>query len=256
MHHAVEPCRALQRWRGAPQAVHSAPITAHRRPPRMEPCRERHTDDPTGVSTYSGGSMSTPTRRLVCIVRLLATACLTLALATPAVAQFGGLKKKAQQAAGAEATKKVGDTTAAQKGAEPAPAAGGGGGGTESLVLDEQLVDQFIAGLKAGEAEREAAKKENTPYGQYTRDAEAYKAAQAKCDEAHQTFTSRMLADEKLRERYSAYAEKMVQAQEKQDQKKVEAYADSSMAIVDPACVVKQPKQPDNYYDAQRKVDS
>jgi hypothetical protein len=203
--------------------------------------------------------MSTPPRRLVCTVRMLAIACLILALAAPAAAQFGGLKKKAQQAAGAEAAKKAGDSPAAQNGAAPAPAEAGGGNGAagqEAVVLDEKLVDQYIAGLKAGEAERETAKKESTPYGQYTRDAEAYKAAQARCDEAHQTFASRMLADEKLRERYNAYAEKMVQAQEKQDQKKVEAYADSSMAMMDPACVVKQPKQPDDYYDAQRKIDS
>ena len=128
--------------------------------------------------------MPTPTRRAVCIVRMLAIACLTLALVTPTAAQFGGLKKKAQQAAGAEAAKKAGDSTAAQKGAAPAPAAGGGGGGTETVVLDDQLVDQFIAGLKAGKAEREAAKKEDTPYGRYNRDAAAYAAAKAKCEAA------------------------------------------------------------------------
>jgi hypothetical protein len=203
--------------------------------------------------------MSTPTRRLVCIVRMLAIACLTLALATPAVAQFGGLKKKAQQAAGAEAAKKAGDSTAAQKGAAPAPAeaaGGNGAGGQEAVVLDEKLVDQYIAGLKAGEAEREAAKKENTPYGQYRRDSEAYKAAKAKCDAAHETFTSRMLADEKLRERYSAAADKMIKAQEAGDQKQQAAWADSAMAMMDPACLVKEPKQPDDYYEAQRKIDS
>jgi len=200
--------------------------------------------------------MSTPTRRLVCIVRMLVPACLTLALATPAAAQFGGLKKKAQQAAGAEAAKKVGDSTAAQKDAAPAPAAGGGGGGTETVVLDDQLVDQFITGLKAGKAEREAAKKENTPYAQYLRDSEAYKAAKAKCDAAHETFTTRMLADSVLRERYSAATDKMIKAQEAGDQKQQEAWADSAMAIMDPACIVKEPKQPDDYYESQRKIDS
>jgi hypothetical protein len=203
--------------------------------------------------------MSTPPRRLVCTVRMLAIACLTLALATPAAAQFGGLKKKAQQAAGAEAAKKAGDSTAAQKGAAPAPAeaaGGNGAGGQEAVVLDEKLVDQYIAGLKAGNAEREAAKKENTPYGQYQRDSEAYKAAKAKCDAAHETFTSRMLADSVLRERYSAAADKMIKAQEAGDQKKQAAWADSAMAIMDPACLVKEPKQPDDYYEAQRKIDS
>lgn len=203
--------------------------------------------------------MSTPTRRLVCIVRMLAIACLTVALATPAVAQFGGLKKKAEKAAGAEAAKKAGDTTAAQKAAAPAPAeaaGGNGAGGQEAVVLDEKLVDQYIAGLKAGNAEREAAKKENTPYGQYLRDSEAYKAAKAKCDAAHETFTTRMLADSVLRERYSAAADKMIKAQEAGDQKKQEAWADSAMAMMDPACLVKEPKQPDDYYEAQRKIDS
>ncbi|HJX87939.1 MAG TPA: hypothetical protein VJ277_10305, partial [Gemmatimonadales bacterium] len=197
--------------------------------------------------------MSTPPRRLVCTVRMLAVACLTLALATPAAAQFGGLKKKAQQAAGAEAAKKAGDSTAAEKDAAPVPT---GGGGTEAVVLDDQLVDQYIAGLKAGQAEREAAKKENTSYGQYTRDADAYKVAKAKCDAAHETFTSRMVADEKLQKRYTAAADKMIKAQEAGDQKQQEAWADSAMAIMDPACIVKEPKQPDDYYESQRKIDS
>jgi len=197
--------------------------------------------------------MSTPPRRLVCTVRMLAIACLTLALATPAAAQFGGLKKKAQQAAGAEAAKKAGDSTAAEKDAAPVPT---GGGGTEAVVLDDQLVDQYIAGLKAGQAEREAAKKENTSYGQYTRDADAYKVAKAKCDAAHETFTSRMVADEKLQKRYTAAADKMIKAQEAGDQKQQEAWADSAMAIMDPACIVKEPKQPDDYYESQRKIDS
>jgi len=185
---------------------------------------------------------------------MLAIACLTLALATPAAAQFGGLKKKAQQAAGADAAKKAGDPPAEQKGAAPAPT--GGRGGTEAVVLDDQLDDQYIAGLKAGQAEREAAKKENTPYGQYTRDADAYKAAKAKCDAAHETFTNRMIADEKLRERYNAAADKMIKAQEAGDQKQQAAWADSAMAIMDPACIVKEPKQPDDYYESQRKIDS
>ena len=200
--------------------------------------------------------MSTPPRRLVCTVRMLAIACLTLALATPAAAQFGGLKKKAQQAAGAEAAKKAGDTTAAQKGAAPAPAGGEGGGGTEAVVLDDKLVDQYIAGLKAGQAEREAAKKENTVYGRYQRDAEAYKVGKAKCDEAQANFPARLTADEKYRERYSAMADKMMKAQETGDQKKAQIYADSSLALVDPGCVIKDPQQPEGYYDAERAVDN
>jgi hypothetical protein len=187
---------------------------------------------------------------------MLAIACLTLALATPAAAQFGGLKKKAQQAAGAEAAKKAGDPPAEQKGAAPAPTGGGGGGGTEAVVLDDQLVDQFITGLKAGKAEREAAKKENTPYGQYNRDAAAYEAAKDKCSQAQATFPNRAVADPKFSDRYSAATEKMVKAQEAGNQELAAAWGDSALAMMDPSCIVKQPKQPDDYYDAQRNVDS
>jgi hypothetical protein len=200
--------------------------------------------------------MSTRTRRLVCLMRMLAIIGLTATLATPASAQFGGLKKKAQQAAGAEAAKQVGDTTAAQKGAAPAPAAGGGGGGMETVVLDDKLVDQYIAGLKAGQAEREAAKKENTPYGRYLRDAAAYEAAKDKCAQAQTDFPRRAAADPKFADRYSATAEKMVKAQEVGDQKQAAAWGDSALALMDPSCIVKQPKQPDDYYEAQRAIDS
>lgn len=200
--------------------------------------------------------MSTPTRRLVCIVRALAVVCLALTLATPAAAQFGGLKKKAQQAAGAEAAKTVGDTTAAQHGAAPAPAQGEGGGGTEAVALDDQIVDQFIAGLKAGKAERETAKKEDTPYGRYNRDAAAYEAAKDKCAAAQANFPNRAVADPKFADRYSATADKMAKAQEAGNQELAAKWADSALAMMDPSCLIKQPKQPDDYYDAQRAIDS
>lgn len=193
--------------------------------------------------------MSTSPRRSVRIVRMLAVACLTLALASPAAAQFGGLKKKAQQAAGAEAAKKVGDTTAAA----PAPA-GGGAAAAETVVLDDQLVDQLIAGLKAGQADREAAKKENTPYGRFHRDQAAYEAAKTSCAQGQATFATRA-GDEKFMKRYSDYTDKMIKAQEAGDNKLVQAYSDSAMAMQDPGCVVKQPTQPDGYYEAQRKID-
>ena len=45
----------------------------------------------------------------------------------------------------------------------------------------------------------------------------------------------------------------MVKAQEKGDQKLAATYGDSAMAMMDPSCIVKQPKQPDDYYDAQRE---
>ena len=124
------------------------------------------------------------------------------------------------------------------------------------MVLDDQLVDQFITGLKAGKAEREAAKKENTPYGQYNRDAAAYEAAKDKCSQAPATFPNRAVADPKFSDRYSAATEKMVKAQEAGNQELAAAWGDSALAMMDPSCIVDQPKQPDDYYDAQRKIDS
>jgi hypothetical protein len=198
--------------------------------------------------------MFTPTRRLVCMVRMLALACLIPALVTPAAAQFGGLKKKAQQAAGAEAAKKVGDTTATQKGAAPAPAAGAGGGG--DVVLDDKVVGQLIAGLKAGQAEREAGKKGDNPYGRYHRDVAAYEAAKAKCEEAQADWGRRAATDEKLLERHNAYVERMMKAQQAGDNDKAQAISDSAKASIDPSCVAKQPNRPDNYYDAEREVEN
>jgi hypothetical protein len=189
--------------------------------------------------------MSPCPRRFVSLVRLLPAGLLMLALATPAAAQLGGLKKKVRAAAGVE--------SAAKDGNAGAPAAGARGG---TVVVDEKVVDQLIAGLKAGRAERETAQKEDNAYGRYQRDVAAYEAAKAKCDASHNTFTQRMVADEKLRDRYSAMVDKMVKAQEKQDQKLAAVYGDSAMAMIEPSCLVQQPKQPDDYYDAQREIDS
>jgi hypothetical protein len=188
--------------------------------------------------------MATPTRRFLSIARLLPTALLMLALATPAAAQFGGLKKKIKAAAGAESADKE---QPAKAGAAPA--------GRETVVVDDKMVGQLIAGLKAGRAEREAAEKEDNSIGRYARDMAAYKAAQARCEEGHRTFTQRMTADEKLRDRYTAVADKMMKAQEKGDQKLAAAYGDSAQAMFDPGCLVKEPKRPDDYYDAQREID-
>lgn len=192
--------------------------------------------------------MFMPTRRFAFAIRLLPAALLTVALATPAAAQLGGLKKKIKAAAGAESEDKGKDGAA--------PPGGGAGGGGGTVVVDEKTVSQLIAGLKAGRAEREAAAKEDNSIGRYHRDQAAYEAAKAKCEAAHQTFTQRMMADEKLRERYNAVADKMIKAQEKGDQKLAAAYGDSAMAMFDPGCLVKEPKRPDDYYDAQREIDN
>ena len=157
--------------------------------------------------------MSTPTRRLVCIVRVLAVVCLALTLATPAAAQFGGLKKKAQQAAGAEAAKTVGDTTAAQHGAAPAPARRGrrGDGGRGARRPDRRPVHRRAQGRKGRARDGE---KGGHALRRYNRDAAAYEAAKDKCAEAQANFPNRAAADPKFADRYSATADKMVKAQE------------------------------------------
>jgi hypothetical protein len=117
-------------------------------------------------------------------------------------------------------------------------------------------VSQLLAGLKAGQAERQAAAKEDTPYGRYKKAEAAYAMAQPKCQAGQQTFAQRAAANQKMMDKYSALTEKMVAAQGKGDYKLMEIYQDSAMAMQDPSCVVKQPKQPDDYYQAQREVDS
>ncbi|HET6577538.1 MAG TPA: hypothetical protein VFG66_04410 [Gemmatimonadales bacterium] len=181
--------------------------------------------------------MRSPHRRVRAIAGMLAVAVLALSITTPAWAQFGGLKKRLKAAAG-------------QEGAAPA---GNPGGGT--IVLSEDVVSRLLAGLQAGQTEREAAAKEDTPYGRFKQAEAAYAEAQPKCQAAQQTFSQRMAGDQKVMDKYSALVEKMVAAQGKGDQKLVTAYQDSAMAMQDPSCVVKQPRQPDGYYDAQRELD-
>lgn len=195
--------------------------------------------------------MSTPTRRFMSLVRLLPAALLMLALATPVSAQggFGGLKKKVRAVTGADSDVKDGDAAHAREGAAAAA-------GTETVVVNDQTVGQLIDGLKAGRAEREAAQKEDNSYGRYNREHAAYQAAKSKCDAASQNVTQRMLADEKFRDRYSAMADKMLKAGERKDQKAYQAYADSTQALIEPSCLVKDPQRPDDYYDAERAIDT
>jgi hypothetical protein len=118
------------------------------------------------------------------------------------------------------------------------------------------VVDQLLAGLKAGQAERAAAAREDTPYGRYTQGSAAYKEAEAKCQAAQQTFAQRMAGNQKVMDKYSALVDKMVAAQSKPDPKLVEIYQDSAMAMQDPSCIVKRPEQPKDYYEAQRDIDA
>ena len=123
-------------------------------------------------------------------------------------------------------------------------------------MLDETTVGQLIAGLEAGRAERDRAATEDTPYGRYRKAVAAYAVAQPKCQAAQQTFPQRMAGNQKLSDQYSALVDKMVAAQAKGDQKLMAVYSDSAMAMQDPSCTIKQPQQPDDYYEAQREADS
>jgi hypothetical protein len=168
---------------------------------------------------------------------------LAAAAATPVPAQIGGLKKKIKAAAGTPET--------AEKSAQPAAAPAGGG----TIVLTDDVLKRLITGLRAGKSEREAAGKEDTPYGRYLRADSAYRAAKEKCDAAAATYAQRMAADTKLMEKSNDLLQKMMAAQQKQDTVLQKVYADSMLALQDPSCVVKQPQRPADWYDLQREVD-
>lgn len=162
----------------------------------------------------------------------------TLTIVTPASAQFGGLKKKIQKA--------TSDTAAAA--ADPTPAAGG------SVVLTPDVLNKLIAGLKAGEAERKAAAKEDTPYGRYVQAKQAYAESVSKCEAGRQAWA--MKGDEKQVEKANALIEKSLAAGQKGDSKTMQMYQDSvSLLQGGPSCLVKDPKQPDSYYEMQREIE-
>jgi hypothetical protein len=173
-------------------------------------------------------------------VRLVVASLIALAIATPASAQFGGLKKKVRKAAGAE------QQEASASGEAPADAQGG------TIVLTPDVLNQLLTGLRAGQAERDAAAKEDSPYGRYKKAEAAYAVAQPKCEAAQQTWPQRAAANQKMLDKYSALTEKMVAAQGKGDMKLMTIYQDSAMAMMDPSCVVKKPDQPKEFYEAER----
>jgi hypothetical protein len=194
--------------------------------------------------------------RFAGVARAAIVVAITLGLATPAAAQFGGLKKKLKQAAGQEgANQAAAQATGATPEAAQAssPRAGGAGG---QVVLTDDVVKQLLAGLKAGKDERARAAKEDTPYGRYKQSEIAYADAQPKCEAAKQAWPARAAKDEKLMDRYGAMTEKMVNAQQKGDQKLAAIYFDSAMTMMSPSCAVKQPVQPDQYYEVQRVVNN
>jgi hypothetical protein len=187
--------------------------------------------------------MQTVQGRLAAMGRAAALIAVTLTLVTPAWAQFGGLKKKLKAAA-----TEPGATDAA--GAPTPPAATGG-----TVVLTDDVVAQLIEGMNAAAAEREAAKNADTPYGRYNKASAAYMDAKKKCSAAQDNFTSRMVGNPKVAEKYSDMVEKMTAAQAKGDTTGVRIYSDSAMAMMDPSCTVKEPKRPDSYYEDERKAD-
>jgi hypothetical protein len=175
--------------------------------------------------------------RLAFGARFAVIALVACAMATPATAQFGGLRKKIKSP--------VKQETAS------APNNSGG-----MVVLTSDVVNQLMTGLEAGQAEREAATKEETPYGRYKRGQAAYEVAKPKCEAAQPGFYQRGAADSKMLDKYSALTEKMVAAQGKGDMKRMAIYQDSAMAMIDPSCVVKQPEQPKDYYETERAVEA
>jgi hypothetical protein len=189
------------------------------------------------------------------LLRAVTCALLALVITTPATAQFGGLKKKAKAAAGQEAA------TEAQKSAgvseaptgDPAPAGNAAGG---TVVLTPDVVDKLVAGLKAAQGVRDAARKENTSYGRYHQALAAYEVAKPKCQAGQQTYPNRLAADEKMQARSQTFVDKMLAAQQKGDTAGVRAWGDSAMALQDPNCLVHEPNRPNDYYEAQREVDS
>ncbi len=198
--------------------------------------------------------MQTAQGRVAALVRAAGLVAVALTLATPAWAQFGGLKKKLKAAttteAGSAAAEAAGAPTAA-----PAPTTGPAAtGGT--VVLSDDVIADLINGLKAADAERQAALKSDTPYGRYHTALAAYDVAQPKCQAAQATFPNRMAADPKLGDKYSAFVDKMMAAQTKGDQKATLAWSDSAMNMMDPSCTVKKPEQPSSYYEDKRLVDA
>lgn len=88
-------------------------------------------------------------------------------LAAPSLsAQFGGLKKKAAKAVGAET------------GVAPAPAKA-----TPPPEVTPVIVDHYLAGIKAGKEQRDRLAQSNTPAGKYYAAVDAKKAHDKHCEE-------------------------------------------------------------------------
>lgn len=190
------------------------------------------------------------------LVRAGACMLLGLAIATPAAAQFGGLKKKVKAATGQEAAAEGQKAAGVNQDQAAAPAAKNEAAGGGAVVLTPDVVDKLVAGLKARDGARQSALKENTSYTRYNQDAAAYKAAQAKCEAGKQSYPSRVAASEKMQARAQKFLDNVMAAQQKQDTVAMRVWGDSVAFLMDPACLAKEPTRPDDYYDAEREADS
>jgi hypothetical protein len=200
--------------------------------------------EPTAQVSVSGAIMrSSFTSRFTSMSRLVIITLAMLASASPASAQFGGLKKKIRKATSQD------DSQATAPASDPTPAQGG------SVVLTADVVSKLITGLKAGEAERDAAaRSDDNSYGSYKKAERAYEAAQAKCESQRQAWA--MKGNAKESDKASALIEKMLKAQEKQDYKTAQLLQDSvNLLQGGPSCLVKKPEQPKDYYEAEREID-
>ena len=189
--------------------------------------------------------MGTSYRRLAALTRLAAAALPALATATSLSAQINVRKPLDQRGKWEVADERE----PRDDGRKPVAA-------TETIVLTKDVLSRLITGLKSGQAERQRAEQEDTPYGRYQRAQTAYAAAKSKCKAAQQAFGARMASDEKLMAKYGKLQEQQLAALEKGDQKAATAYQDQLLAMADSSCIVKEPTQrPDGYYEAQREVD-
>jgi hypothetical protein len=193
--------------------------------------------------------------RMGALVRAGACVLVMLGIASPAAAQFGGLKKKLKSAAGqeaaAEGAKKAGVDAPAN-----AAAAGNAGAGGGAVVLTPAVVDQLLTGLNAIKAYRDSARMGDNSFGRYNRAVAAYDSAQAKCDAARQPFINRMATNEKLANQYNELMNKMTEAMGKGDRDGAMRYQEQAIAMQDKSCIVKQPTRPDDYNDTESDIDA
>lgn len=116
--------------------------------------------------------------------RVLPAALILIALlAGSASAQFGGLKKKAAKAAGIG----TGESSATTP-------------GRVNVTVTPEVVDHYLAGLKARKEERSRIAKTNSPVGRYYAAVDEYKAHLKHCDEFNRKRSenyTRLIAQQK-----------------------------------------------------------